>query len=275
MENFKLQIFLKIIGIGSASGILFHNDSLFIISDNSTYLYKYSIADEKLNRIALVENPKENIAKKEKSDFESLTKSGDNLIVFGSGSTNNRNKMVAFDLKTQNTKSKDASELYAQLRSVANLKEDELNIEGSIIIKKTTYLFQRGNGSESQNGIFVVQNDKKQAIKFHPIALPKIKGVQTTFTDAIRVHNKIYFLAAAEDTNSTYLDGEVLGSLVGVLNPETLAIEKTIIISEKHKFEGITLYKEKHHELDFLLCEDNDTEVLEATLYKLTLPSQK
>lgn len=271
MEKFQLQIFLNIIGIGSASGILFHNNSLFIISDNSSYLYEYTIDSEELHKIALVENPKENIAKKEKYDFESITKNGNKLYIFGSGSTNNRNQMMTFYLETQKTKNRDLSELYVQLRTVADLKEDELNIEGSISIEKTMYLFQRGNGSQSKNGIFVVENDKTQPIKFHSISLPKIKNVETTFTDAIKVQDKIYFLASAEDTNSTYLDGEVLGSLVGVLNLETFEVEKTIIISDKHKFEGITLYKESETELNFLLCEDNDTEVLEATIYKLTL----
>ena len=81
MEKFQLQIFLNIIGIGSASGILFHNNSLFIISDNSSYLYEYAINTEELHKIALVENPKENIAKKEKYDFESITKNGNKLDV--------------------------------------------------------------------------------------------------------------------------------------------------------------------------------------------------
>ena len=271
MENFQLQIFLNIIGIGSASGILFQNNSLFIISDNSTYLYEYTIDNNKLNKIALVENPKENIAKKEKKDFESIAKNGNKLYVFGSGSTNNRNQMMTFYLNTQKIKSRELTELYVQLRSLANLKEDELNIEGSISIEKTMYLFQRGNGAQSKNGIFVVENDKTQPIKFHPISLPKIKNIETTFTDAIKVQDKIYFLASAEDTNSTYLDGEVLGSLVGILNPETFEVEKTIIISDQHKFEGITLYSESKTELVFLLCEDNDTEILETIIYKLSL----
>jgi len=35
------------------------------------------------------------------------------------------------------------------------------------------------------------------------------------------------------------------------------------------KNQGITLYHETETEITFLLCEDNDTEDLEATLYKL------
>jgi hypothetical protein len=59
--------------------------------------------------------------------------------------------------------------------------------------------------------------------------------------------------------------------LVGILNPKTFEVEQTIVISDHHKFEGITLYKESSTELEFLLCEDNDTEVLESKIYKLKL----
>ena len=72
MEKFQLQLFFQIIGIGSASGLLFHNNLLYLISDNSSYLYEYKIDSNELNKIALIENPEENIPKKDKPDFESI-----------------------------------------------------------------------------------------------------------------------------------------------------------------------------------------------------------
>ena len=60
MEQLQLQLFLQIIGIGSASGLLFKDNSLFLISDNSTYLYEYNLDSNELNKIALVEKPEEN-----------------------------------------------------------------------------------------------------------------------------------------------------------------------------------------------------------------------
>ena len=51
MENFQLSLFLKIIGIGSASGLVYQNDTLYVISDSSSYLYEYKIPEEKLNKI--------------------------------------------------------------------------------------------------------------------------------------------------------------------------------------------------------------------------------
>ena len=42
-------------------------------------------------------------------------------------------------------------------------------------------------------------------------------------------------------------------------------------ISDSHKFEGLTLLKNSDEKIEFLLCEDKDTEILETEIYKLTL----
>ena len=78
-------------------------------------------------------------------------------------------------------------------------------------------------------------------------------------------------MATAEDTQSTYNDGEVLGSLIGRINLKTMKIDFTQKISSIHKFEGLTLYRNSKEKIEFLLCEDKDTEVLETEIYKLTL----
>ena len=56
-------------------------------------------------------------------------------------------------------------------------------------------------------------DNPEQPQGFVTVKLPKISNVEFTFTDAILVDNFIYFLASAEDTISTYEDGEVLGSI--------------------------------------------------------------
>ena len=78
-------------------------------------------------------------------------------------------------------------------------------------------------------------------------------------------------MATAEDTQSTYNDGEVKGSLIGVIDVATMKLEFTQKISDTHKFEGLTLYQNSDKTLEFLLCEDKDSEVLETNIYKLVL----
>jgi hypothetical protein len=272
MEKFQLSVLFKIIGIGSASGLLYHNDLLYVISDSSNYLYEYHIADAKLNKIALVEDARENIPKRDKPDFESMTIIADDIFIIGSGSTGSRNHFYSYDIIKKKVKSKDLSKLYQQMKTKLNFADDELNIEGMIYDAKNSYFFQRGNGSEGKNGIIVFNdNIYEPTFTYYPFDLPKINNVAATFTDAILVDGKIYFLASAEDTASTYHDGEVMGSIIGTIDLKTMKPESSLQISDKHKFEGLTLYKKSATEMEFLLCEDTDSEILESNIYKLVI----
>ena len=273
MEKILLSAFLKISGIGAASGIVHHNNSLYIISDNSGFLYEYKLLNNELSKHALIENASQNIVKKQKPDFESITLKGNELHIFGSGSTVNRNKKIVFNLTTAVSQENDLSLLYQKIKLEAAISDDQLNIEGAFYENENLYLFQRGNGLNSKNGIVKIDSNQKhdQEIGCQFVELPKIKHIETSFTDAILVENKIYFLACAEDTLSTYHDGEVLGSIIGCMNLDTFKIEFTHQISNNQKFEGLTLYQKTASEIIFLLCEDNDTEELESTIYKLIL----
>lgn len=272
MENFQLSLLFKIVGIGSASGLVYHDDRLFIISDSSNYLYEYHISDERLDKIALVENPQENIAKKDKPDFEAIAHKDNDLFLFGSGSTGNRNKAFKYKSKSGKVSVKDVSGFYSKIKKQFGFTDEELNIEGIILNGESTLLFQRGNGLSGKNGIlYAKDNDEDAELDFIPFELPKIKNVPATFTDAVLVDKTIYFLASAEDTTSTYLDGEVLGSIIGTIDLKTMKLINTIQITDKHKFEGLTLYKKTNSKIEFLLCEDNDSEKLESGIYKLVL----
>ena len=272
MEKFQLSLLFKIIGIGSASGLVYQENKLFIISDSSTYLYEYHISEEKLNKIALLGNAQENIPKKQKPDFESISQKGNDIIIMGSGTTENRNQIFTYDTNSKKIKEKSFAPFYEKIKSELSIKDDELNIEGLIVTNKTIYFLQRGNGYNSKNGIIYADDDPENPkFKFIPFDLPKIKNVETTFTDGILVDNKIYFLATAEATLSTYDDGEILGSIIGRIDLENMTIDFTEKITNTKKFEGITLFSKSASQIEFLLCEDNDTKILESDIYKLVL----
>jgi hypothetical protein len=272
MEKFQLSILFKIIGIGSASGLVYIEDKLYIISDNSSYLYEYHILDEKLNKIALVENPQESFPKKDKPDFEAITIMADDLYIIGSGSTQHRNRFYKYSINDRKTSTKDLSKLYQQMKTSLNFTDDELNIEGLIYDTKNNYFFQRGNGLAGKNGIIVCNdNIYEPTFAYYPFDLPSIKNVPATFTDAILLENRIYFLAAAEATTSTYHDGEVMGSIIGTIDLKTMTLIDTVQISSSHKFEGLTLYNQTSAQIEFLLCEDTDSEVMESNIYKLII----
>ncbi len=275
MEKLQLTLLFKIIGLGSASGLIYQNNSLLAIGDNSSFLYEYRMDTQQLNRHPLLEHPQENILKKLKPDFEAITQYENNLFLFGSGSTENRNTMVQVDAITKQViATTDLSDLYLGMQSFGEIKSDDFNIEGAIYNGESWFLFNRGNGKTNKNVVFTIDGanlTNEFRIVSNNYKLPKIKGVRASFTDAILVDNKIYFLATAEDTDSTYNDGEVLGSLVGRIDVKTMKIDFTKQITDTYKFEGITLFKKSITEIEFLLCEDNDTEVLESAIYTLKL----
>lgn len=275
MEKFTLELLFHIIGIGSASGLLYKDNSLFIVGDNSGFLYEYHLDSKDLKRHPLIENPTENILKKDKPDFEAITAFQDTLYVFGSGSTTKRNAMIEFDLaQKKKIATNNLSELYAVMQNFASIKPEDFNIEGTIYDGENWYFLNRGNGISNKNTLFSLRAKKLNqefSMLSNDYKLPKIKGVRSSFTDAVKVDNSIYFLATAEDTQSTYDDGEVLGSLIGRIDLETMKIDFTQKISDSHKFEGLTLFKKDNNKIEFLLCEDKDTEILETAIYKLSL----
>ena len=278
MQKFQLELLFHIIGIGSASGLFLNGNSLFIISDNSHMLYEYNIDSKKLDKTALVAEdytgPLENVPKQDKADYEALAVSGNDLYLFGSGSTENRNSIGHIDINTKKVfPHLDATDLYLAMQSFSEISPENFNIEAAVNDGTTWYLLQRGNGTSGQNGIFTLDGDISEMffqIIYNPIELPKIGGAQAGFTDAVKVGGKLYFLAAAEKSASTYLDGEVTGTFIGSIDIETMKLGDILIIG-KNKFEGITLYKENDKTLEFLLCEDKDSPEAVSDIYKLTI----
>jgi hypothetical protein len=275
MVKFQLELLFHIIGIGSASGLIYKGDRIFVISDSSNALFAYNIGTQSLETTSLDGNTvTNNIAKKEKADYEAIASYGDDFYLFGSGSTSNRNKMVHVNVQNKTIKTVDLSYLYSLMQSFGNIQPEDFNIEGVVFTGEQWYFLQRGNGKSAQNGIFTVNGKTLEGdftILYNEYKLPKIKGVRSSFTDAVLVEGQLYFLACAEDSASTYNDGEVLGSIIGSIDLETMKIQKTLQISNQHKFEGLSLYQTNAGQLEFLLCEDNDTHVLESNIYKLSV----
>lgn len=264
-----LEPFCQISGLRAASGLVFTAENLFLISDNSQFLYRYEIKNQVLHKIPLGAEAEENLPKKHKPDFEILTLLNDELHLFGSGSKVHRNQHVVFNINSGLYSIFNRSVLYQQLADLAEISEDDLNLEGAFFYKNQWYFGQRGNGESQKNGLFQCSNNF-ESIAFYNIELPKIQNVQATFTDAVVVDDQLYFLAAAENSDSTYLDGEIAGSLIGCLELKNLEVLWTREISQTQKFEGICLYQKTENALEFLLCEDSDSEVSESIIYKLT-----
>jgi hypothetical protein len=191
MKKFQLSLFIKIVGIGSASGLIYKNDLIYIISDNSNYLYEYSLANADLQKHLLIENAEvnENVPKKIKADFEAITQNGDDIFVIGSGSTDNRQKMIQMsEVQKKVLHNHDLTDLYLSMQYFAGISAEDFNIEGVIFTGEKWYFFQRGNGKNAKNGIFTVESPyftQGYSLLYTSYDLPKIKGIQSSFTDVV------------------------------------------------------------------------------------------
>lgn len=276
MEKYTLETFCTIKGIGSASGLCYKDNSIYIIGDNSGYLYQYSTQTETFEQFPLIKNPTVNIEKKLKPDFESIEIYGNKLYIFGSGSKGKRNKMVEFDLveKKKTNKSK-LKELHHEMQESATIPLEDFNLEGAQFDGQNWYFLNRGNGCSQKNTLFKLQTENLNAINCSiettDYSLPEINGVLCCFTDATLIDHKLYFLAAAEGTEDTNNDGEILGTYLGCIDLNSKQIIFTQQISAVNKFEGICLYQKTANQIEFLLCEDNDTELLETIIYRLSV----
>ena len=274
-RSFLLEHFSTAKGVGAASGLVFKNQKIYIISDDSDVLYQYSIHDLKTAKISLRKDGAltEHRPKKEKSDFEAIT-FHNGFHVFGSGSGINRKQLVTISENGETTTFHSLEKLYTDCKKVAGISDEDFNIEGAAIHKDDLLLFNRGNGPARKNGIFRIRKwnkpNKSQPV-FHPVSLPEIGDTVFGFTDALLLDGKIVFLAAAEAVASTYLDGEVLGSMIGTINPDDYSLGKTEIISTEHKFEGLTHFSSDQKKHTFLLCEDPDNGNKETVIYSLKI----
>lgn len=277
MRKLTITFLYHIIGVSAASGLYYADEKLHLIADDSSYLYHYDIPSKQLHKTALTEDyiGEEHMAKAEKPDLESLAFDGVNYYLFGSGSTPNRTSLYEIHQLTNEPVSKQSlALLYESMKAFAHLDDADFNIEGVVYDKETWYFFNRGNGPKQQNGVFVVTGESildNFRITYTPMKLPKLDNVQTGFTDAVLVDQDLYFIATAEDSGSTYADGEIKGSIVGKINTKKMKVEKTKTISTDQKFEGITVYKNSKKEIAFFLCTDPDNPELPTSIYQLTI----
>lgn len=276
MKQLTLELLFQLFGISAASGLIYNDDTIHVISDDSTYLYHYDMNNEVLTKTPLSDYyyGRENINKEIKPDFEAITQTATNYYIFGSGSKQNRIDLVEIHKLTNDVISiQQLDILYESMKSFAQIDDTDFNIEGVIYDEGIWYFFNRGNGPQHKNGIFIVEGESiidNFRITFIPIKLPKLNKVQTSFTDAIKVDDYFYFLAAAENSNSNYADGNIEGSIIGRIKIKNLKLDKVKTISTSNKFEGITLYKNNNDLLEFLLCEDPDDPNKNTGIYKLS-----
>jgi hypothetical protein len=262
--------------ISAASGLVVHDNKIFVVSDDENFIGIYKFENQAGQKSILFKEvlPVDKLMrKKQKGDFEALVHLTHlkKLLVVPSGSTTNRMRGA---LLLENGDF--AQEInFAPLYKILAEKIQEINIEGAIAVDQELWLFQRGNGVANKNALIFLNladflHDRPLYPRIFDISLGMLHQVPLSFTDATQAEHLILFLAVAEDSQSTYLDGTVVGSVLGLMNQSGRILE-TMTLDTTSKPEGLSY---NAVEKCFYLVTDDDNPNHPASLFKGELPEK-
>jgi hypothetical protein len=250
--------------ISAASGLVFHAEHFYVISDDELSLLSIGRNHKAvLHRLFPGFLPEGKERKGKKPDLESLVGIGNELLALPSGSELNRVYGVLLNLENFSTRQIDFSPVMDDLRNDFS----ELNIEGSVVLGDRIRLFQRGNGKLHENGIIDLDlhsflKGQVQNKKVKRLSLGTFLDTPLSFTDASLHDGMILFIAVAEKTESTFLDGEFSGAVIGKMSLQG-DILMMIPLDVSTKPEGIT-----SDETYFYLVTDADDRRFPSTLLR-------
>lgn len=274
---------LKTLNVSSASGLTRVNEKFYVVADDELSLISFTeSAADGFTQVRLFEgelplNPVER--KKVKPDLEaiSLIPSLDAILAIPSGSKPNRHRGALIRPEGLGAKSVTPID-FSGLFRILDEKINDLNIEGFVELGRTIRLFHRGNAKAATNSIIILQADTflaelksgiitgKSVLEIRPCRLGQLNGAPLSFTDAAiwetSNEKKVVFLAAAENTETTYDDGEYRGAIFGVLNEAFEVVFSEELLSPQ-KPEGLWVENSV-----FYFVTDADDPNLKSQLYK-------
>lgn len=272
----------------AASGLALCAGFLHVISDDSSALASFELSGDASGKVTPLlmrgGQSSDRVQRKlTKPDFEALVhlppEDGlphGGLLAMGSGSTAARTAGVIVALDPQG-RAGSATEVDLEAPLYARLREafSEVNIEGGVWRDGRLLLFQRGNVSDPTSAVVTFEAPRLVAAlqRGHPISMSHchrlelgfIDGVPLTFTDATLLDDRILYLATAERTPNAYDDGEVLGSILGILSGD-LDIGRQWRLDPALKFEGVAAIR-RGRDIDLFLVSDADDPAMPSGLF--------
>ncbi len=233
-NRMKLQLLQSKIfdSIPSGSGIEKWQDKIYIVGDDSNFLFELNNDWELTKAIRLFDRPtdeNERIMKPIKPDLEAVTLvPPSHLLAMGSGTLPElRDVGVLLNLAAQDElEYLNFNEIYETLRSITS----QVNIEGACNVDDKIILLNRGDNQHSNQLIITNWNRKQLSVEkqldIHFLDLPQIENINAGFTGCVHLPetDMMIFCASAEDTSNGYDDGMIKGSLLGVMQNFTSQI---------------------------------------------------
>lgn len=266
---------LATLRLSAASALVCQGQNLWVLADDALVLQRYSLngdwqAEQTLLPGELPADAK--LRKRLKPDFEALLLlPAGNLLALGSGSTERRCRGCL--VEADSVRVIDLSPLYQVLAG----HFQDLNIEGSVIYRGQLLLAQRGNGRGRENALVLLdlpqvlrdlEKGQLSAAALQRIVLlqlPELDGVPLSLTDlSVAPSGALYFTATAEATDSSYLDGACVGSVLGRLDAQLTIVELNRL-APVVKIEGLAFQADGRP----LLVADADDPTIAAPLFTL------
>lgn len=275
--------------VRAASGIAVSGPNAYVVQDDALFVGIVSLDTHRTRSVPLPAPGGERLFerargnKNRKPDFEACfaaTIDGrPTIVALGSGSHPARERVLFFNVETETARIFDASALYATLRETKEFAGSELNLEGAVLVGESLRLFQRGNGAVHgdlrpvdatcdlgwRDLLACLLDDAPPPTPtgVRAYRLGTLDGVRITFTDAtLTPDGSILYLGAAEGSPNAIDDGEVQGTVLGILDADGEARHGLILDERgersKAKVEGIALLPgAPSHAL--LVVDDDDT----------------
>lgn len=281
--------------IPSASGIEIIGDKLFIMGDDSSWLFKLDDRfeiEEKIQITDILPDSGNKIAKALKPDLEAMAfieLNGHNeLFLFGSGSKSpERDVLIRVNVDhLRGVKKYSLVEFYRNLRNALGLTKDEINIEAAAVLSKDLYLFNRGKNRVVQINMnafisYLEGNTAIPTFESFSVILPVLNGREAGFSGATCIPDspQIIFTASIENISNWVDDGEIVGSFIGAFSvtalknsfaPDCIVIKDDQNTTSKIKVESVAVRRHiSANCFQLFLVTDNDSatsEIIEAEL---------
>ena len=216
------------------------------------------------------------LAKADKPDFEAAVRTPDGALhVLGSGASEKRCMLARIDPVTSAVTLRQRSRLYRCVQG-ALASGERPNVEGAIADGERLRLFNRAAGRAPNASVDLpleaLDGAAPRVLALRRFELGALDGVRLGFTDAALLRDgRSVFSATAEDAPDAIADGPVVGSVIGLLEPDTGggAARWTRLVDADdrplaHKVEGIVVDADRKG--GWLLTDSDDARVPSALL---------
>jgi hypothetical protein len=273
----------------SASGIEIVGETAFVISDDAPFLYRFGAADlvpnEPIRLFETAHFSSGRIPKALKPDLEAMTylpplpHDFGTLLLAGSGASSVREGGFWIDFGLQSASSLTVfpvslTVLYQSLRQYLPAGQ-ALNIEAMAATAEHLWLFQRPVGTTAGRlGFRFKMEDAYAAIRpphrvpptIRPrlYTVPEVDGYPGGLSGATFFEDRLFVTASVEKTHDPVLDGEVLGSFVGILDPKKRLNGHFAQLTWpdgkpfREKVEGVAVRRKTAVSYELLLVTDDD-----------------